>query len=88
MRGPALLSILMINIQSFALIAAACKNPMAFGDLAYLNRAIYYFLILFSIKKLYSYMSLNLAHEFKLKAAAATLIIVASQHSIAREWLH
>jgi uncharacterized protein len=41
LRGIALLGILIMNIQSFAMISAAYLNPTAFGDLTGLNKNIW-----------------------------------------------
>jgi uncharacterized protein len=41
LRGAALLGILVINIQSFAMIEAAYLNPTAYGDLAGVNRWVW-----------------------------------------------
>jgi uncharacterized protein len=43
LRGFALLGILIMNIQSFALVEAAYTNPTAFGDLAGINRSAWVF---------------------------------------------
>jgi uncharacterized protein len=41
LRGVALLGILVINIQSFAMVEAAYLNPTAYGDLTGLNRWVW-----------------------------------------------
>jgi len=41
LRGFALLGILVVNIQSFAMIEAAYFNPTAYGDLTGLNRVVW-----------------------------------------------
>ncbi len=41
LRGVALLGILIMNIQSFAMIGAAYMNPTAFGDLTGVNYAVW-----------------------------------------------
>ncbi len=42
LRGVAVLGILVMNIQSFSMIGAAYFNPTAYGDLAGLNRAVWF----------------------------------------------
>jgi uncharacterized protein len=43
LRGFALLGILLMNIQSFAMIDAAYVNPTAYGDLTGANLAVWLF---------------------------------------------
>lgn len=43
LRGFAILGILVMNVQSFAMIYAAYQNPIAFGDLTGLNKWVWIF---------------------------------------------
>lgn len=58
LRGFALLGILVMNIQSFAMIGAAYVNPMAFGDLTGLNYWVWYLSHLFADQKFMSIFSM------------------------------
>lgn len=58
MRGFALLGILMMNIQSFAMPGAAYLNPMAFGDFAGINQAVWVFSHLFADQKFMTLFSM------------------------------
>ncbi|MDG0968560.1 MAG: DUF418 domain-containing protein [Porticoccaceae bacterium] len=50
-RGIAVLGILLVNIQTFAMISSALSNPLSFGDFSGSNRAVYYFTHFFAEQK-------------------------------------
>ncbi len=58
LRGLAVLGILIMNIQSFAMIEAAYINPMAYGDLTGLNLLTWKFGYIFADQKFFSVFSM------------------------------
>ena len=58
LRGFALLGILLMNVQSFAMVSPAYMNPTAFGDLSGVNYWVWYFSHLFADLKLMSLFSM------------------------------
>lgn len=48
LRGIAVLGILIMNIQSFAMIGAAYMNPSAWGDLTGLNKWVWIVMLIVS----------------------------------------
>lgn len=58
MRGVALLGILAMNIQDFAMIGSAYLNPTTYGDLHGLNYAVWYLCFLFADLKFMSIFSM------------------------------
>ena len=58
LRGVAVLGILVLNIQSFAMIGAAYMNPTAWGDLTGGNRVVWYISHVFGDQKFMSIFSM------------------------------
>ncbi len=58
MRGVAVLGILVMNIQSFAMIGAAYMNPTAYGDLEGVNGWVWYLGHLFADMKFMTIFSM------------------------------
>ena len=58
LRGFALLGILMVNIQSFAMISAAYGNPTAYGDFEGLNYLVWWVTYVFFDSKMMSLFSM------------------------------
>ncbi|GAB5410061.1 MAG: hypothetical protein BalsKO_24260 [Balneolaceae bacterium] len=58
LRGIAILGILIMNIQSFAMPRAAYLNPVAFGDLEGLNRWVWIISHIFADQKFMTIFSI------------------------------
>lgn len=58
LRGFALFGILVVNIQTFAMITAALQNPTAFGDLTGLNYVVALFTRVFTQGKFWTIFSM------------------------------
>ena len=58
LRGFAVLGILVMNIQAFAMIGAAYMNPTAYGDLEGANRSVWYFSHLLADQKFWTIFSM------------------------------
>lgn len=58
LRGFALLGILLLNIQSFAMIGAAYMNPNAYGTFEGVNRVVWHVIYLFGDQKFMSIFSM------------------------------
>ena len=58
LRGFALLGILVVNIQGFAMILATISNPISFGDLTGLNYVTALFTYIFAEHKFMTLFSL------------------------------
>ena len=58
LRGFAVLGILIMNIQSFAMIQAAYINPTAYGDLTGINKLVWILSHLFADQKFMSIFSI------------------------------
>ncbi len=58
LRGFAVLGILFMNIQSYSMPGSAYLNPMSFGDMEGLNKAVYIFSYLFADQKFISIFSM------------------------------
>jgi uncharacterized protein len=58
LRGVALLGILVMNIQSFAMPGAAYMNPLAYGDLSGGNYWVWHFSYIFAFEKFMSIFSM------------------------------
>jgi uncharacterized protein len=71
LRGFALLGILVMNIQSFAMIDAAYLNPEAYGDLTGVNRLVWILSHLFADQKFISIFSMLFGAGIVLVSARA-----------------
>ncbi len=58
MRGIAVLGILIMNIQTFAMIGAAYMNPTAYGDLTGINKWVWIFSHVLASEKFMSIFSI------------------------------
>ncbi|MDQ3190530.1 MAG: DUF418 domain-containing protein [Bacteroidota bacterium] len=58
LRGVAVLGILIMNIQSFAMIGAAYINPTAFGELSGINKLVWIFSHMFANEKFMTIFSI------------------------------
>ena len=58
LRGFAVLGILLMNMQSFAMVSAAYVNPTAYGDLTGANYAVWLLSHLFADRKLITIFSM------------------------------
>ena len=58
LRGFAVLGILIMNIQSYAMIEAAYLNPTAYGDLTGLNKRTWIFSYIFADQKFITIFSI------------------------------
>ncbi|WP_181902217.1 DUF418 domain-containing protein [Thalassotalea euphylliae] len=67
-RGVALLGILIMNIQAFAMVEAAYGNPTAFGDLSGINFVVYYLSHLFADQKFMTLFSVLFGTSMMLMA--------------------
>jgi uncharacterized protein len=59
LRGFAIAGILIVNIQTFAMIEAAYSNPTAYGDLTGLNKLVWYFTHIFADLKFMAIFSVT-----------------------------
>ena len=79
-RGIAVLGILLMNIQSFALIEAAYVNPTALGELDFSNYLTYYIIHLFADQKFITIFSILFGTSMALMAQKQhTNVILANQ---------
>ncbi|NJN26312.1 MAG: hypothetical protein HC819_10205 [Cyclobacteriaceae bacterium] len=58
LRGVAVLGILIMNIQSFAMISASYTNPMVFGSMTGVNKTLWLFSHFFADQKFLSIFSM------------------------------
>ena len=79
LRGIAILGILIMNIQSFAMPSAAYNNPLAFGDLIKLNKMTWILSHLFADQKFMSIFSILFGAGIILITEKKELLMAVSQ---------
>ncbi|MBD3225223.1 MAG: DUF418 domain-containing protein [Caldithrix sp.] len=72
LRGFALLGILIMNIQNFAMIEAAYMNPLAYGDLTGLNKGVWIFSHIFGDLKFMTLFSIMFGAGILMMSERAT----------------
>ncbi|MEM7454393.1 MAG: DUF418 domain-containing protein [Planctomycetota bacterium] len=82
LRGFALLGILIVNVQSFAMIGAAYNNPTAFGDFEGLNFLVWLITYVFFDSKMMAVFSLLFG------AGICLMFERSQQQSGSSAWLH
>ncbi|MDJ0654685.1 MAG: DUF418 domain-containing protein [Xanthomonadales bacterium] len=82
LRGIAVLGILLMNIQLFAMIAPAYFNPTAYGDLGGINYAVWVFQHVFADQKFMTLFSMLFGAGMVLMADRA------ESRGVSATWLH